>query len=115
MGFNELIEKTNTRSIARFANVTVTARLSGAVTAQFLGICNENAEVVAPFQAEATTFKTTLTAASSDMDGVTSGHVLTMEHLADSTWSLNGREFRFEGKPRPDGVGLTTTFLTVKK
>lgn len=92
-------------AIQELANCTVYAKLEGVVVADFPGIFDEAAEAISPYESERLIIKPAVTAASSDMAGITSAHVLQIRDV----------EYKFDGKPRPDGHGLTVVYLGVKK
>ena len=92
--------------IQEFANCTVTPRLVGvAVKEPFPGIFDESAAPVQAYEAERVMFKPLVTVSSTDFNGIDSKHTL----------EIRGKEYTFDGKPRPDGAGLTVVTLAVKK
>ncbi len=106
MSFGALIVKCNTVSIGAFANVDVSISLDGLLVRDDIrGIFDESSEVVSPYEASQIVFKPAVSVQDSDFSGITSANVLT----------IRGKDYRFDGKPRPDGNGFTLIYLQVKK
>lgn len=105
MGFNALINKCNQVAVTKFTNVTATITLNGIVVKTIPGIFDEAAEVVSSYESERLITKPAVTVASVDLEGIASAHVLQIRDV----------EYKFDGKPRPDGHGLTIIYLGVKK
>lgn len=95
-----------TFAIEEAANCTVTARLDGVpVCEPFSGIFDEHAQVAQPWESERAIVKPALTVTDASLAGITSAHTL----------EIRGVEYKFDGKPQPDGTGLTVVYLGVKR
>jgi hypothetical protein len=105
MSFDALIEKCNDSSIRAFANVDVRLTLSGVYVRNTRGIFDEFSESVSPFEMSQMQIKPTLSIQDKDFAGITSEYTLT----------INGKNYQFDGKPRPDGHGMTVMYLTGKR
>jgi hypothetical protein len=97
--------------MAEAANCTVTARLAGVAVATFRGIFDEKAEPVQPYESERLMLRPVVTVLTGDLAGIDSSHAL--EITRDG--GLQGQSYTFDGKPSPDGEGLTLVALAVKK
>ncbi len=105
MSFDDLIGKCNTVASRTFANVDVTISLDGLLVRNIRGIFDESSEVVSPFESSQVVIKPAVTVNDTDFIGITSENALT----------IRGKDYRFDGKPRPDGHGFTLIYLQVKK
>ena len=105
MSFDSLVDNCNRVSLGHFGNVDVLISLTGAAVKTIRGIFDENSEVVSPFETERVQIQPAVTVLSSDLESITSNHLLT----------IRGKNYSFDGKPRPDGHGFTLIYLTGKK
>lgn len=105
MSFDALIEKCNGSSIRAFANVDVRLTLNGVYVRNIRGIFDEFSEVVSPFEMSQMQIKPVLNVQDSDFNGITSEYTLT----------IRNKNYQFDGKPRPDGHGMTLIYLAGKK
>lgn len=105
MSFDSLVDRCNRISLGHFGNVDVLISLTGAAVKTIRGIFDESSEVVSPFDTERVQIQPAVTVLSSEMDGITSNHLLT----------INGKNYSYDGKPRPDGHGFTLIYLIGKK
>jgi hypothetical protein len=97
--------------IDEFANATVTVTLTGVAVQTFRAIFDESVEVISPYQSERANFKPQLAALTSNIAVIDSSMVF--EVLKDG--ESETRRCSFDGKPRPDGSGLSMVFLAGKK
>lgn len=100
-----------TALLAAFANASVTALLHGVEVHTFRAIVDDNVEVFSNFEEQQTMFKPELTALSSDITAIAG--VQSFDILRDAETEV--KRYAFDGKPTPDGAGLTRVFLAVKK
>jgi len=105
MGFDALIRKVNTSMMGKFANCTVLVTLDGVHEADFPGIFDERGETVTPYEADRTVFHPVVTVEIGNLNGIGSAHV----------FGINGKQYKFDGKPHPDGEGFTVVHLAEKK
>ena len=105
MSFTSLIDRCNQSAINRFANADIVISLSGVEVKTVRGIFDESNEVASPFESDRIQFKPAVSLSDSDMAGITSAHTLT----------ISGKAYQFDGKPRPDGHGMTLIYLTGKR
>lgn len=112
MSFDSLVDKCNRVSLGHFGNADVVITLTGAAVNTIRGIFDENSEVVSPFETERVQIQPALTVLSSELESITSNHLLTVRPDRSPGVSKN---YSFDGKPRPDGHGFTLIYLTGKK
>jgi hypothetical protein len=106
MGFNDLTTTNAPRTLARFANADVSVTLAGVGVRTFRAIFDQVNEPVS-IEMQQTNTKPSITCLSADMAGVTGSHVLDITRDADGV----SRQYKFDGKPRPDGAGFTLVYL----
>lgn len=111
MSFNSRIATANTTALGLFANATVTALLHEVATTTFRAIYDDSVEVVSPYQEDQVIFKPAMTALSTDIAAIAGAQ--TFEILRDG--ETESKIYAFDGKPRPDGSGLTLVLLAVKR
>lgn len=111
MGFDAQIQRTATRAVERFANCTVTAQLGGVGVSSFRAIFDDNVEVVSPYQIDQVSFKPQIAALSADIAAISGSTTFDIKRDSET----ESKVYSFDGKPRPDGSGLTLVYLAVKK
>lgn len=111
MEFNSRIATANTTALTSFANCAVTALLHDVETVTFRAIFDDSVEVVSPYEENQVTFKSAITALSTDIAAIAGAQ--TFEILRDG--ETESKVYTFDGKPRPDGSGLTLVLLAVKR
>lgn len=108
MGFHDLIASAGTVALARFANCTVSARLSGVEVASFRGMFDHPPRAVSMFDGVVETGRPSVTAplaAVVDLDGSYT-LVVTIDGETAET------EYQISGAPEPDGLGMCLLNLT---
>jgi len=93
-----------------FGNCDVAATLSGVQTATFRGIIDLRVETVSPYESSISLAKSELTIFSKDAAGITSAHTIQVKRDTEST----PVDYKFDGKPQPDGAGFTLIHLGLK-
>jgi hypothetical protein len=93
-----------------FANCDVSITLSGALVKSIHGIFDQSNEVVSPFESDRIIVKPLLTVLDKDFTDVTSANVLTITRDG----ATSGKDYKLDGKPRPDGAGMTIIHLAEK-
>lgn len=111
MGFNDNLARVNNTALARFANCTVTPLLHGTPAGSFRAIFDDSVEVINTYETEQIMFKPGMTALSTDITEISAAGTFDILRDGDS----ETKRYAFDGKPRPDGAGLTRVFLAVKK
>jgi hypothetical protein len=87
------------------AGQPATFSLDGVTVKTVTAIFDQSVEIYSPGQADTTEFKPAITVASSDMDGISKTHTVT----------ISGKEYKIYLEPEPDGHGLTRIVLVAKK
>jgi hypothetical protein len=105
MGFNELINKGTQNAFLRLSNVDVVIQFGGVPLKTIRGVFDEDSQSVSPYEASQMQIKPAVSVQTSDFTGIDSSH----------TFMISNREYRLDGKPRPDGAGLTIIYLSAKK
>ena len=111
MGFNSRIATANTTALTTFANCAVIALLHDVETVTFRAIFDDSVEVASAYQEDQVIFKPAMTALSTDIAAISGAQ--TFEILRDG--ETESKVYAFDGKPRPDGSGLTLVLLAVKR
>ena len=93
-----------------FANCDVSVKLSEVQVLSFRAIFDISSDSAAAFQSDLVVFKPSLTGISSDVAQISSAHV--MDIARDGL--PGSKQYKFDGKPRPDGAGLTVVHLGEK-
>lgn len=79
--------------------------LFGVVIKTISGIFDLTSEAVSPFEASNRIGKPSVTLLDSDIENITSEYTLT----------IRNKDYCFDGKPMPDGHGMTLIYLQGKK
>ena len=111
MAWNDAQRRADANLLASFANCTVTVQLGGVGVSSFRAIFDDSVEVVSPYQIDQTSFKPQMTALSTDISAISGS--TSFDILRDN--ETESKIYSFDGKPRPDGSGLTLVYLAVKK
>jgi len=111
MGFNDLISRSNGKTLATFANCTVTGQLAGVGVRTFRAILDINQEVASEYEMNQYAPQPQLTALSADIGAIAGVQTFDVTRDGES----EGKRYSFNGKPRPDGAGLTVVLLAEKK
>ena len=98
-------------SLATFANCAVTAQQEPEGLLEFRGVFDDQVETVSPYELDRVELKPQLTALSSNI--LLLARVSVFEILRDG--EAEAKRYSFDGKPRPDGSGLTLAILAAKK
>lgn len=105
MSFDALIEKSNTVSMGAFSNVNVRLSLNGVYVRNIRGIFDEFSEVVSPFDTSKLQIQPVVSIQDQDYQGISSEYTLTIRE----------KNYQLDGKPSPDGHGMTVIYLQGKR
>lgn len=94
-----------------FGNCDVSITLSEVTVKSFRGIFDQSNEVVSPYESDRLVARPIVSVLDSDFEGTTSAHVLLIKLDREAI----GKDYKFDGKPRPDSAGLTIIHLAEKK
>jgi len=111
MGFDDITAADAAIFISEFANCTVTGQLAGVGVRTFRAIFDDSASVASPYEMDQTEFKPQMTALSADISAIAGAQTFDITRDGET----EGKRYCFDGKPRPDGAGLTVVFLAVNK